>query len=263
MNPVRNFAKEGSKNGISNGVKRFLVALQFLTILPVKIKSEIKDEDFGSSLIYFPVVGLLIGLLLSIFAFLFGFLPNLVKSILILIASIVITGGIHLDGFADTCDGFYGSRSKEKILEIMRDSHIGVMGVVGIVSLLLLKFSLLVNLPQNILCKSLIMMATFSRWSQGLVCSTSGYARQEGKAKFFIEHAERNAVIAGGLFTLALFLLMAKLKGLVIFILAFLSALLFTQYVKRKIGGMTGDTIGATSEIAEVLVLLLCMLKIR
>jgi len=241
-------------------MKRFLIALQFLTIFPVSIKSGIKNEDFGASLLYFPLIGLLIGLLLTLIAFLFSFLPPLPKGALILAISIIITGGIHLDGFADTCDGFYGSRPKEKILEIMQDSRIGAMGVIGIVSLLLLKFTLIVSIQQNFLWKSLIMMATFSRWSQGLACSISNYARKEGKAKFFIEYAKQRNVIIGALFTLVLFLLMAKLEGMLVFFLGLLFVLLFIQYIKGKIGGMTGDTIGATSEIAEVLILFFALI---
>ena len=236
-------------------MKRFLIALQFLTILPIKIKSEIKEENFGRSLIYFPIVGILIGILLAVSSHIFVFLPRLVLGAFILLISIIVTGGIHLDGFADTCDGFYGSKPKEKILEIMRDSQIGVMGVIGIVCLLLLKFTLIVNIPKDILWKSLIMMTTFARWSQSFACYTSKYARREGKAKYFIEYANRKGIILGGLLTFALFLLLVKLKGLILFALVFILIFLFINYVKKKIGGMTGDTIGATSEVAEVAVL--------
>jgi len=255
---------------MSRTVKKFLIALQFLTILPIWIstkggfasggKSKLNEQDFGRSLFYFPIVGILIGLTLAAVAVCLRFLPDLVTGTCVLIASIIITGGIHLDGFADTCDGFYGSRSKDEILKIMRDSRIGVMGVVGIVTLLLLKFTLIVGIPRNSLWKELIMMATFARWAQTLACLLSLYARTEGKAKFFIEYANRKDIIAGGLVTVALFLLMAKLKGILIFALSFLWLLLFIQYVKRKIGGMTGDTIGAISEIAEVSILLFVLI---
>ncbi|MHC4593839.1 MAG: adenosylcobinamide-GDP ribazoletransferase, partial [Planctomycetota bacterium] len=140
-------------------MKQFLIALQFLTILPINIRSEVNEKDFGNSLLYFPVVGILIGLVLCTAAFLFSVLPNLVVGVIILIISIVITGAIHLDGFADTCDGFYGSKPKDKILEIMRDSRVGTMGVVGVVCLLLLKFTLIVSIPREMLWKVLIMMA--------------------------------------------------------------------------------------------------------
>lgn len=237
-------------------MKRFLIALQFLTVVPIKIKSEIAEEDFGRSLLYFPVVGILIGLVLSGVALLLGFLPNPVVGVLILIISIVITGGIHLDGFADTCDGFYGPRPKEKILEIMQDSRVGTMGVVGVVCLLLLKFTLIVSVPQDALWKLLIMMTVFARWSHILACYTSNYARDEGKAKYFVEYAGKIELLVGTVFTVVLFLLLMRFMGLILLVLSLLSTLLFMNYVKRKIGGMTGDTIGAVNEIAEVAVLL-------
>ncbi len=244
-------------------MKRFLIALQFLTVLPIKIKSGVKRKDFGAALVYFPIAGALIGLSLALILLVFGFLPHLVTAVLVLIGSIVITGGLHLDGFADTCDGFYGSRPKEKILEIMQDSRVGVMGAIGIASLLLLKFSLIASLPQNILCKALIMMVVFARWSCVLACYTSNYARKEGKAKYFVECAGKRELLIGGLFTTASFLLLLKFKGAILLILSLFPVFLFINYVKKKIGAMTGDTIGATSEVAEISVLFFALICLR
>ena len=160
-------------------MKRFLIALQFLTILPFNIKGKIEEKDFGRSLIYFPIVGLLIGLFLASIAYISAFLPSLVISVLILAAWMAITGGIHLDGFADTCDGFYGNRPKEDILKIMRDSRIGTMGAAGVVMLLLFKFATLSSIRPEDLWKVLIMTVVFARWSQVLACSISKYVRDE------------------------------------------------------------------------------------
>jgi adenosylcobinamide-GDP ribazoletransferase len=174
-----------------------------------------------------------------------------------------MTGGIHLDGFSDTCDSFYGSRTHEEILRIMRDPRTGVIGVIGVVCLLLLKFTLIVSIPQSFLWKSLILMATFSRWSQSLACFFSNYARDEGKAKLFIEYARKEDIVIGSFFTLVLFLLTISLiKTIFVFFLSFLCVFLWIHFVKRKIGGMTGDTIGATNEIAEILVLFFILISI-
>lgn len=241
-------------------MKLFLVALQFLTILPVKIKAQIKESDFGRALVYFPIVGMLIGVLLVLVLFLFTSLPISVASVFILIVSIIVTGGIHLDGFADTCDGLYGFKTKDKALEIMRDSHLGAMGVIGIVMLLLLKFTLLMSIPQSTLWRSLILMAIFARWIQVLSCFLSNYARKEGKAKYFIEYAGKKEILISMLFTVAFFLLLMKVEGFILFLISLLTMLPFINYIKKKIGGMTGDTIGAASEIAEVLVLLFSLI---
>ncbi|HLD83081.1 MAG TPA: adenosylcobinamide-GDP ribazoletransferase [Candidatus Omnitrophota bacterium] len=241
-------------------MKSFLIALQFLTILPVQIKSEIKPEDFGRSCLFFPLVGALIGVLLAVFPGLFAFLPYPVICVFILAAEIIVTGGMHLDGFADTCDGLYGFKNKERSLEIMRDSHIGTMAVVGVVVLLLLKFSLLFGIEQGSLWKALIMMAAFSRWAQTLACFLADYPRQEGKAKYFIEHISSREVLLGAIFTFFVFFILLKMQGIILFFLSLLTVLLWINFIKAKINGMTGDTVGSVNEIAEVTVLLFILI---
>lgn len=237
-------------------MRSFFVALQFLTILPVDITPKVSQETFGRSLAWFPIVGAIIGLALSLNVFLFGILPQMVIAALIMALSVIITGGIHLDGFADTCDGLYGSTAKERALEIMRDSHIGSMAALGIAMLLVLKFSLLASMPQQILWKLLVLMAAFARWSQALSCFLSEYARDDGKARYFIEYATWRELLIGGAFTLALFLLSMKSQGAIIFFTSLLVISLPIYYIKARIGGMTGDTIGAINEVSEVTVLL-------
>jgi adenosylcobinamide-GDP ribazoletransferase len=200
------------------------------------------------------------GAALALASLSFGFLPVPVNAALIVIASLAISGAIHLDGFADTCDGFYGDRPKEKILEIMRDSRVGAMGVAGIVCLLLLKFSLILCIPRESLWKALIAMMIFSRWSQVFACRFSKYARDEGKAKLFMLKNNKNPFLIAAIFTAAVFVLFYKLNGAFILLFSLLPIVLFIDYSKRKIGGMTGDTIGAASEIAEVSVLLFSLI---
>jgi len=241
-------------------MRRFLIALQFLTALPFNIKGRIVEEDFGRSLIYFPIAGFLIGLFLASIAYVSTPLPPLVRSALILIAWIAITGGIHLDGFADTCDGFYGKRSREEILRIMRDSRIGTMGAAGLTALLLFKFAVLSSIRPEDLWKVLIITAVSARWSQVFACSVSEYARDEGKAKYFLKYAKKTDMFIGALFIVILNWFLMGVKGVILFALLLATIFLFIQYVKRKIGGMTGDTIGATNEIAEASALLFSLI---
>jgi len=237
-------------------MKRFFLALQFLTILPIKVKPKLEKEDFGKSLLWFPFVGALIGIILSLSVFFLSFLPKGVIAALILIESIIITGGIHLDGFADTCDGLYGFSTKEKSLEIMRESRIGTMAAIGVALLLLLKFSLFASIRQELLWKYLITMAVFARWAQAWSCFSFPYAREEGKAKYFVEYAGKRQLIIGAIFTLAFFILLWGVKGLVLFLSSFFVIWVLANYIYRKISGMTGDTIGAVNEVAEVSALL-------
>lgn len=244
-------------------MKAFLIALQFLTVLPVNITSKVEKESFGESLTWFPFVGALIGFLLSLGVFVFAFLPQPVIAAFILAVSIIITGGIHLDGFADTCDGLFGYSTKEKALEIMRDPHIGTFAGAGIAILLILKFSILAALPQGNMWKCLVLMAAFGRWAQVLSCFSSRYARQDGKAKYFIEYASWRQLIIGGVFAVILFILLFGINGLSLFLVSILPILAAINYIRNKIGGMTGDTIGAINEIAETSVLLFSLVFLR
>lgn len=233
-------------------MKRFLLALQFLTILGFKTKPEITEEDLGRSLIYFPIVGLFIGLFLALIFNILGFLSYPVKIILILIIYIIITGAIHLDGFIDTCDGLYAGRSKEEILAIMRDPHTGAMGVIGLVCLLLFKFVVFLSLPEEILIKTLIVVVVFGRWSQVFSCYISKDTLQEGTARYFIEYVDTKTIFFTTLFTLGLSLMLLKVKSVVSFLISGFIVFSFVNFVKRKIGGVTGDTVGAASEVAEI-----------
>ena len=242
-------------------MKSFFLAIQFLTIFPLPAKGRINDKDFGRALFYFPFVGLILGCILAaVSVYSFHVFSPLVTAALLILVSTVLTGGLHLDGFADTCDGLYGFHSPEKRLEIMRDSCTGSMGIIGLMCLLLLKFSLLTHIPFICLWKALVMMAVISRWSLVFACYDSTYPRQEGKARLFIEQARLHHLLAGGLPAFFLFLFLAPGKGPIIFFGTLITVSLFIRYVRKKIGGMTGDTIGATNEIAEVSTLLLANL---
>ena len=134
------------------------------------------------------------------------------------------------------------------------------MGAAGVVMLLLIKFATLSSIRSEDLWKVLIITVVFARWSQVLVCATSKYARDEGKAKYFIEYAKKSDMFIGALFTLLLNWLLMGVKGVILFVILLAVIFLFIQYVKRKIGGMTGDTVGAANEIAEAASLLFSLI---
>jgi adenosylcobinamide-GDP ribazoletransferase len=241
-------------------MKRFLIAFQFLTIFPIKVK-EIKAQEFGKSLRYFPLVGTVIGLILTLSLYIFSLiLPHIIVSFLILIILVVITGGIHLDGFADTCDGLCSSHPKDKVLEIMRDSRIGVMGAIGLILLLMLKFSLFYSIPTSVLGKTLVIMVTSGRWLQVLACYLSRYVQDEGKGRYFIEYAGKRELIQSSVFSLIVAMLVMGSKGVAFLILLTIIVLPIISYIKKRLGGMTGDTIGAVSEISEVIILFMILI---
>ncbi|MFH2137371.1 MAG: adenosylcobinamide-GDP ribazoletransferase [Candidatus Omnitrophota bacterium] len=237
-------------------MKHFLLALQFLTIIPVKIRGTVSDKDISRSLLFFPIAGALIGWILCCVLGLLSFLPQIVLAAVLLAANSVITGGLHLDGFADTCDGLCGTHSAEKSLEIMRDSRVGAMGLIGIVCLLVLKFSLLTAVAGLLMWKTLICMGMISRWMQVFACYSGDYPRKEGKAKLFVGSVLLKDLAAGGTIVFMLTALLCGIKGVMGFVFTFACVFVFKLFVRKKISGMTGDTIGAASEIAEVIILL-------
>ncbi|MBI4844891.1 MAG: adenosylcobinamide-GDP ribazoletransferase [Candidatus Omnitrophica bacterium] len=237
-------------------MRAFFAALGFLTIIPVSKIIKVAEKDFAKALLFFPFAGLVIGGILCVVFSIFQGYGQSVYALMVLLVSVVITGALHIDGFADCCDGFYGFSKRERALEIMRDSSLGTMGSAGIVCLLLSKFVLMSSLSKNTVCPAIIMSCVFSRWAQVFTCYKSGYARKEGKAKIFIEQAKKEYVFMPGIIVFCLFLFLMHANGVLIFSLALAAVYIFKKFSLKKIQGVTGDVIGANSEIAEIAVLL-------
>lgn len=237
-------------------MKNLLLAFQFLTVIPLRIK-EVSEKNLAGAMIYFPFVGLLLGLLLCAISALLCFLnlPALLVNIILAVALIVITGGMHLDGLADTADAFLSGKPKDQMLSIMRDSHIGVMGVLSLISAILLKVGLLLSLGTSAKMPALVLMCVLSRWGAVLIMFLFPYARQEGKAKVFISGVNLKIF---SLSTLAAFIftyLAWQMKGLVVLLIVAGCAYLAGKAIIRKINGITGDTLGAMIEISEIITL--------
>ncbi|MGR3309962.1 MAG: adenosylcobinamide-GDP ribazoletransferase [Candidatus Brocadiales bacterium] len=252
-------------------MRGLLWAVKFLTVIPLDRKNKFTPANTGAAMVWFPAVGLLIGVFLAaIYLLLIKWFPSTVSDALILAVFLVITGGLHLDGIADSCDGIFGSYDKEKRLEIMRQSTIGTFGVLGLICILGIKYLGIHNLTyDNRLLGSLwlsqkgtalLLMPAVGRWTQVLAAALSTYARGDGVGKVFIDNARLRHAIYSSLFLLVPLWFFCGINGLMIFAVVTIVTLLITQYVKGKIGGMTGDTLGAVNEISEV-VFLLCFLS--
>lgn len=237
-------------------MKIFLAAIQFLTVIPLPSKLVLSVEHISRATKYFPLVGMLIGAILAGTSCLLSALPSSINAAILLTVLYVITGAFHLDGLADSFDGLYGMRTKERRLEIMRDSSVGVMGVTAILLVVLLKFTIISNMDITLLWKSLLLMCVFGRWAQTFACYAFKYAREDGKASLFVDNTLLKDILAATAFMFLLTLVLFSYKGLVLVGTAFLFTLFFMLWVKSKIDGMTGDTIGASNEIAELSFLL-------
>ncbi len=243
-------------------MKNFLLALQFLTIIPVKVRG-VEEKDIGRSVVYFPLVGLFLGLILTGANNLFLFLGfgEVFINITLVVLLIVLTGGIHMDGLADTADAFLSRKNKDEMLRIMRDSRIGAMGVLALISVVLLKIVFLscVNVPLK--PASLIIMCVLSRWCLVFSLFLFPYARQEGKAKLYTESANFRALIFSTITVLCCAFLFLKIHGLLVLLIIAILTYAMGRFIVGKVGGITGDTLGAANEIIEVSVLfILCLL---
>jgi adenosylcobinamide-GDP ribazoletransferase len=266
----------------------FLVAVQFLTRLPMPPLREFEPNRLSRSARYFPLVGALIGLLgagvwwLSSLCF-----PPPVAVGLGMSASLLLTGALHEDGFADVCDGFGGGASRESILAIMKDSRVGAYGAIGIAMMLGLKWATLVSLPSAALPILFVGAHMMSRWcATGLIWRLQ-YARTDADAKsrpFAGGLSTADWVLSGALGALALLVSLAlpalraslpaslPLRALIvpaagadlpwarILLSAAAAAAAITflagAYFKKRIGGYTGDCLGAVQQLAELSYLL-------
>ena len=236
--------------------KGLLAAVQFLTIIP--LRQEVTRDGIGRSLIYFPVIGLGIGAILFGLDNLFVlFLPPALGSALLIVALVLLTGAHHLDGFIDTCDGMAAGRSAEQRLAIMRDSRSGGFGVVGAFCLLLVKYISLLFLPGAYRMAALLLMPALGRWA--MVYAIFGYpsARSEGMGQTFKEQANWRGLVIATLIAIAISVALMELLGLALMAAIWFFVLILAGILRRKLGGLTGDTYGAINEVIEVCVLIL------
>jgi|AntRauTorckE6833_2_1112554.scaffolds.fasta_scaffold00211_2 adenosylcobinamide-GDP ribazoletransferase len=235
----------------------FLIALQFITSLPVKGKLNYSEKNIARSMLHYPLVGTIIGIILLVVnVILSKILPNLVVNILLIISWVALTGGIHLDGLSDSFDGIFGGKDKERILDIMHDSNVGVYGVLAIVLILLLKFTLLTELPIQDKNMLLITVPTISRFAMVLAVYLFPYARKEGFGKAYKLYLKRKHVLLAFLWTAIVTGIFLFWQGIVLIIVMFLLVFLVGKYITSKIDGLTGDNYGAINEIIEVVSLL-------
>jgi adenosylcobinamide-GDP ribazoletransferase len=235
-------------------MKRFLAALQFLTIVPLPARWTPDERALEGALPCFPVVGLLTGAAVALADFGLGRLfPVSVTSVLAVILLVAASGALHIDGLADTADGFFSSRPREKILEIMKDSRTGPMGVVAIVAVVVLKIALIASVEGPWRWWVLLMTPLAGRCALLVQMALLPCVRPEGGLPGIFH---RNRSLFHAFWALAALLavgsLAGGLPGLTAGAVSFAGALLFAAYARRRIGGLTGDTLGASCELTEL-----------
>ena len=254
------------KQALLNQYREFVAALRFLTVLPTLGSARLFEEDESESFFvtgceYFPLVGLLLALLLWLLVLLFSrLLPSFALAALLVVALVILTGGLHLDGLMDSCDGLFGGATRERKLEIMRDSRVGSFGVLGALCILLLKFALLASIPVPSLPLALLLALPVARWSMALALHVFPPARPTGLGAAYHHAITTRRMLITGLVALAVALIFGHFTGLIAWMIGTIVALLIGLYIRKNIGGLTGDSCGAIDEIVEVVILLVLVL---
>ncbi|PPK72564.1 cobalamin-5'-phosphate synthase [Methylobacter tundripaludum] len=235
--------------GRGNDKMLFFLALSFYTRLPHPQALDYKR--LPQAAIYLPLIGWLVGGIAALIFYLADLVwPQATAVILALISGILLTGALHEDGFADVCDGFGGGMNKQRILEIMKDSHIGAYGFIGLLLMLLLKISVLAEMPAAI---PLVLLAghSISRLSPLLLMQRYTYARgNDSKASGAVyQPSFRELAFATVVALLPLALLPALCMLAIIPVLV--ATLFLGHYFYRRIDGYTGDCLGASQQVAE------------
>ena len=238
-------------------MKSFFLAWQFLTIFPWRSEQEIDPRLLGWSMAFYQMVGLLLGLMLWGFHWTCSWVfPRALGDGLVVMLLSIITGGLHLDGLADTCDGMASGKSPEERMKIMKDHRVGTFGVVGLILILGMKYLALNSLPDKAVGPGLLLALILGRWSMVQLTYRAPYARQEGGLGLpFKENLRKKDVILAAVSSLILTFSFWRFWGLFLFLLAGVFTLFFQKFFEKRIGGITGDVLGAGNEVNEVVVL--------
>ena len=230
--------------------KLFLLALSFYTRLPSPQTPDY--QQLPQAAVYLPLIGWLVGGVSGLSFYLADLVwPQTSAVILALSTGLLITGALHEDGFADVCDGFGGGINKQRILEIMKDSHIGVYGFLGLLLLLLLKISLLAAIPAAAMPLILLAGHSISRLSPLLLMYRYTYARDlHSKASGAVYQPNFRELAFASVIALLPLALLPALCALAI-VPALLATVLLGHYFYRRIDGYTGDCLGASQQLAE------------
>jgi adenosylcobinamide-GDP ribazoletransferase len=230
----------------------FLTAVRFLTLIPIPGNREFKSSDFGNSLAWFPVIGLLLGaVLFGLYLALNYILPTPVTVIFVIIALTVLTGAHHLDGLMDTFDGMVSSRTKEERLAIMADHHTGAFGVIAVVLLILLKFAVLYSTPYVL--RTLLLMPVLSRWLMVNAIYIFPCAKPSGMGYTFKQGAKWQGLVISTIIAIIIAAVLFGWHGLVVAAILWLITMGIALFCSSLYGGLTGDNYGAVNEIAEVM----------
>jgi adenosylcobinamide-GDP ribazoletransferase len=231
-------------------MRGLLVACRYLTAVPAPPAAG--PEDLGRAAGWFPVVGLLLGALLAVAA---GgasrLVPPLIAAVLVVVLWAGVTGGLHLDGLADTLDGLGGGFSREEALAIMRDPGVGAYGVTGLLLVLLLKVAAVASLPVDLRWRAVLVAPVLGRLAPLVLVRLCPPARADGAGHAFALSVGSGSLVAGGAVAALVSLALVGPWGALLLGAVLADAGAFAVYLRRRLGGLTGDCLGALVEGTE------------
>ena len=232
-----------------------LLAIQFLTRLPLSMETEFNEKEAGKSLFWFPWIAFLMGAIVGFVNNFFYDIGPLFAAFSGLLVWYLLNGGLHMDGLMDTADGFLSNREKDRIVEIMQDSTIGVFAVLALVLVLLGKFSILASVP----IQPVEMGILFASVRMGLLTAIHFFpsAPSSSMGNFFKQGALKNSYYLQWVLLVALILFTRGKSFLIFPVVACFWGVFFSRLSVRKIGGLTGDVYGAIVETGELFMLIL------
>ena len=234
-------------------LETFLGAIRFFTRLPVPGTIGQDSVALERAMRYFPAIGLIVGALAGLaFAVTSFFWPKTLAVLAAMGTAILVTGALHEDGWSDMVDGFGGGWDREKILAIMRDSCIGSFGAVALAMMLLVRFFALIEIDMLLVPVALIAGHAISRLCSTIVLHALDYARPEGKAKPFSNQLSKSDLVFATVTAILPVLLLPPSQFIAGLFLAALATAWLTRLFKRRIGGYTGDCLGAVQQLSEV-----------
>lgn len=241
-------------------MKLLILMIQLMSRIPIPVQVHFDQEDLGKGNVYFPLIGGVMGLLLAGVYWVGSYLyqpTGLLVPILIVAAYLWISGGLHMDGISDTFDGLWSNRSQERMLEIMKDSRLGVFGALSLILTILLQVGTLhrlQGLPETY--QWLILIPVLGRYGAVFGNFISSYARNDGMGKHFIEKCGIREWLITSLYVILGVFWLVGIWGIIAVGIVLVFTYFFTRWVHSKIGGITGDVIGAVIELNQLVVLL-------
>lgn len=243
-------------------INQIVLLIQFMTRIYIPLKVEYSEEKLAKGIKYFPLVGYFIGLIIFVIANILNkYIDNkYIISLLIILLELKLVGLIHVDGLADSFDGLFSYRDKDKILEIMKDSRVGTNGVVVLIFYYLAKLILIAEIISRGDIRCLIVYPIIARMSTSINAGFGVYARDKGMSTGIIGINKKKDGIFSVILTLLLTILVyynsGMLKGIAMLMTGILFIFYFRQVVYKKIDGITGDTMGASLEMTGLIILL-------